>query len=264
MKLEKLAVADPMIEAEGENVPEGGSLAGGYLYVVSGFGLVPFGGLETVTVTFGEYPYSMACAIVDISFDYISCLVPDFSQYKGSDTKKIVPVSIYLGYDQLTPVLELEQMTYTFDDDLTPSASSLSPNTITTSELISIGGTNFGTSIQIFLRNKNAPSVRRRRSLPDPIVETHVVQKREIHEFWTKFTNSEEPTWRCMHGKQCNHDDVSFMPSSLDRKKREIPENWKDIKEQEAEDDEAVLNAVCMVDATKCNDMLNDLFSAQS
>ena len=173
-------------------------------------------------------------------------------------------MSIYLGYDQLTPVLELEQMTYTFDDNLTPSASTLVPATITTSEVISIGGTNFGNSVKIFLRNKNAPSMRKRRSLPEPLVEPHVVKKREIHDFWTKFTNSEEPTWKCMHGKQCNHDDVSFMPSSLDRKKREIPENWSDIKQQEAEDDEEVLNAVCMVDASKCNDMLNDLFSGQS
>ena len=75
------APADLMIEADAESVPEGGSWAGGYLYVVSGFGLVPFGGLETVTVTFGEAPYSMACAIVDVSFDYISCLVPDFTKY---------------------------------------------------------------------------------------------------------------------------------------------------------------------------------------
>jgi hypothetical protein len=47
-----------------------------------------------------------------------------------------------------------------------------------------------------------------------------VVKKREVHNFWTKLSNSEEPTWKCMHGKQCNHDDVSFMPSSLDQKRK--------------------------------------------
>ena len=42
-----------------------GSWAGGSLYVLSGSGLVPYGGQDTVFVTFGEAPYSLGCTTVE-------------------------------------------------------------------------------------------------------------------------------------------------------------------------------------------------------
>ena len=91
----------------GKSVSTGGSWAGGYLYILAGAGMVPDGGSDTVTVTFGEYPFGKSCAIVETTFEYISCLVPDFTSLKGSDTSKVVPVKINLGYDQLAPQLKV-------------------------------------------------------------------------------------------------------------------------------------------------------------
>ena len=51
--------------------------------MVSGSGLAPFGGQDTVFVKFGKAPYSMGCTIVNFAFDYISCIVPVFSTYKS-------------------------------------------------------------------------------------------------------------------------------------------------------------------------------------
>lgn len=51
--------------------------------MLSGSGLAPFGGQDTVFVKFGKAPYSMGCTIVNFAFDYISCIVPVFSTYKS-------------------------------------------------------------------------------------------------------------------------------------------------------------------------------------
>ena len=255
--------ADLDVESDGQAAPDGGSWAGGYLYVISGFGLSPFGGKDTVRVTFGEPGYSMGCTIVDVAFDYISCLVPDFTNYKGDSTRKVVPVTVNLGYDQKEPLKELEQLSYTYDDALTSSADSMTPVQITTSEAITVGGSNFGSEVRVFLRDKNAPTSRRRRSLPDlPQLLPHEIQKREVHEFWTRFAEKEEPTWRCLHGTSCNHEDVSFMQSDLDRKKRELPEDWDELQDMEREDDETLLEEICMSDAQRCTEMVNELQQA--
>ena len=125
------------VESDGVAVPDGGSWAGGYLYIISGFGLSPFGGKDTVRVTFGEPGYSMSCAIVDVAFDYISCLVPDFTSFKGDFTRKVVPVTVNLGYDQKEPVKELDQLSYTYDDALTASADSMTERKGRPHELVS-------------------------------------------------------------------------------------------------------------------------------
>ena len=143
----------PDTAADGEAVPQGGSWAGGYLYVISGFGLHPLGGRDTVRVTFGSPGFSLGCRIVDVSYDYISCLVPDFMRYKGEATKMVVPVTVNLGYDQQEPIKELELMSYTYDDAMTAEAATMTPATITTSETITVGGARFGSAVRVFLRD---------------------------------------------------------------------------------------------------------------
>merc|ERR1712106_739591 len=234
-----------------------GSWAGGNLFVLSGSGLVPFGGEATVFVTFGEAPYSMGCTIVEVAFDYISCMVPDFSTYKASQTSKEVPVVVTLGYDQVSPILENGNITYTYDEALTASAETMSPTAVSSSESVVIEGSNFGASVKVFLRNKNVPSQRRRRSLPTLPVLEHKVEKRSAHEFWKMMTGEETAPWRCLHGKPCDHEAISTMSSGSERYRREADPYFPNYLAWAEEDDQSLIYGVCMTDAAKCNHMIN-------
>merc|ERR1712106_551167 len=234
-----------------------GSWAGGNLFVLSGSGLVPFGGEATVFVTFGEAPYSMGCTIVEVAFDYISCMVPDFSTYKASQTSKEVPVVVTLGYDQVSPILENGNITYTYDEALTASAETMSPTAVSSSESVVIEGSNFGASVKVFLRNKNVPSQRRRRSLPTLPVMEHNVEKRSAHEFWKLMTGEETAPWRCLHGKPCDHEAISTMSSGSERYRREADPYFPNYLAWAQEDDQSLIYEVCMTDAAKCNHMIN-------
>ena len=237
---------------------ESGSWAGGNLYVLSGSGLVPFGGQATVFVTFGEAPYSMGCTIVEVAFDYISCMVPDFTSYKGDLTEKTVPVTVNLGYDQVAPILENGNITYTYDDSMTASATAMSPSAISTSETITISGENFGSSARVFLRSKSAARMRVRRAAPSRPEEVHHVEKREVNEFWMNFAGSETPSWRCMHGAACSHEEISAMSEVPTRYKRETDEHAEDYLQMEADDDASLIYDICASgDVRACNAWLN-------
>ena len=158
-----------------------GSWAGGNLFVLSGSGLLPFGGQQTVMITFGAAPYSLGCTVTDVQFDYISCIIPDFTTYQsGNQTTKEVPVTVGLGYDQTAPVYLAGNLTYTYDQALTSSADSMSPTTVSSSETVVVEGSNFGdgSTVKVFLRNKKFASMRRRRSVPVAPVVFHEIEKR--------------------------------------------------------------------------------------
>eukprot|EP00090_Calanus_glacialis_P017096 TRINITY_DN2671_c0_g1_i4.p1 TRINITY_DN2671_c0_g1~~TRINITY_DN2671_c0_g1_i4.p1 ORF type:complete len:4502 (+),score=1148.36 TRINITY_DN2671_c0_g1_i4:1085-13507(+) len=234
-----------------------GSWAGGNLFVLSGSGLVPFGGEATVFVTFGEAPYSMGCTIVEVAFDYISCMVPDFSTYKSGQAIKQVPVAINLGYDQVSPILENGNITYTYDDALTASAEAMSPTAVSSSEPVVIEGSNFGASVKVFLRNKNTPSQRRRRSLPTLPVLEHEIEKRSADDFWLKLTGESRTPWKCMHGLECDHEAIATMSTSSERYRREADPNFYRYEALAEEDDRSTIYDVCSTDAIKCNHMIN-------
>merc|ERR1712106_1198644 len=203
-----------------------GSWAGGNLFVLSGSGLVPFGGQATVFVTFGEAPYSMGCTIVEVSFDYISCMVPDFSTYKSGQASKQVPVAINLGYDQVSPILDNGNVTYTYDDALTASAETMTPSAVSSSEAVVIEGSNFGASVKVFLRNKNAASKRRRRSLPALPVLEHETEETSADDFFVKLTGKASTPWKCLHGVACDHEAISTMSEEPTRYRREADPNF--------------------------------------
>jgi len=237
-----------------------GSWAGGNLFILSGSGLVPFGGEATVFVTFGEAPYSMGCTIVEVAFDYISCMVPDFSTYKSGLSTKQVPVTVNLGYDQVEPFLENSarngggNITYTYDDALTASADSMSPSTVSSSEDVVIEGSNFGDSVKVYLRTKTISMTRRRRSLPTLPVLEHNIEKRST-DFWNMFAG-EQPKWKCLHGVACDHDSISSMSTVTERYRREADPNFWRYEALANEDDMSTLFEVCMTDSNKCNHMI--------
>merc|ERR1712106_1067281 len=234
-----------------------GSWAGGNFFVLSGSGLVPFGGQATVFVTFGEAPYSMGCTIVEVSFDYISCMVPDFSTYKSGQASKQVPVAINLGYDQVSPILDNGNVTYTYDDALTASAETMTPSAVSSSEAVVIGGSNFGASVKVFLRNKNAASKRRRRSLPALPVLEHETEETSSDDFFVKLTGKASTPWKCLHGVACDHEAISTMSDEPTRYRREADPNFWRYEAMAVEDDKSTMEEVCMTDAIKCNHMIN-------
>ena len=71
----------------------------------SGSGLLSHGGKEGVLVIFGEEGFQKSCAIIQVTYTEISCLVPDFRDLKGLDTDKVVPVIIEMGYMSENPVV---------------------------------------------------------------------------------------------------------------------------------------------------------------
>merc|ERR1719483_1010979 len=234
-----------------------GSWAGGNLFVLSGSGLVPFGGQATVFVTFGEAPYSMGCSIIEVAFDYISCIVPDFSTYKSGQASKQVSVAINLGYDQVSPILDNGNVTYTYDDALTASAETMTPSAVSSSEAVVIEGSNFGASVKVFLRNKNAPSQRRRRSLPALPVLEHEIEDRSADDFFVKLTGKASTPWKCLHGVACDHEAISTMSEEPTRYRREADPNFWRYEAMAVEDDKSTMEEVCMTDAIKCNHMIN-------
>merc|ERR1712106_837006 len=234
-----------------------GSWAGGNLFVLSGSSLVPFGGQATVFVTFGEAPYSMGCTSVEVAFDYISCMVPDFSTYKSGQASKQVPVAINLGYDQVSPILDNGNVTYTYDDALTASAETMTPSAVSSSEAVVIGGSNFGASVKVFLRNKNAASKRRRRSLPALPVLEHETEETSSDDFFVKLTGKASTPWKCLHGVACDHEAISTMSEEPTRYRREADPNFWRYEAMAVEDDKSTMEEVCMTDAIKCNHMIN-------
>ena len=171
-----------------------GSWAGGSIFVLSGSGLIPQGGAEATLVIFGDETIGQkSCAIVDIAFDYISCLVPDFTDIKGGQTDMVVPVSLQMGYLSEAPTMD-SNLTFTFRESLMATADAMQPTTVEGTTEITITGTNFGSStdeIQIFARTKvssvsGVVTISGRRRKRSVVVEQNINEESspELHKWW--------------------------------------------------------------------------------
>ena len=172
-----------------------GSWAGGSIIILSGSGLIPRGGAQATLVIFGdETSGQKSCAIVDIGFNYISCLVPDFTDMKAGQTDLTVPVSLQMGYLSDAPTME-SNLTFTFRESFMATADAMQPTTVEGSTEITITGTNFGSStdeIQIFARTKVPVAVsgvttisgRRRKRSVDEEEKISEDNSPELHKWW--------------------------------------------------------------------------------
>ena len=172
-----------------------GSWAGGSILVLSGTGLIPQGGAQATLVIFGDETIGQkSCAIVDIAFDYISCLVPDFTDIKGAQTDLVVPVSLQMGYLSEAPTME-SNLTFTFRESLMASADVMQPTTVEGTTEITITGTNFGSStdeIQVFATTKvpvavsGVVSISGRRRKRSVVEEQNINEDTspELHKWW--------------------------------------------------------------------------------
>ena len=230
------------------NIAEG-SWAGGSLFVLTGSGLIPRGGKEAVLVIFGEEGSQKSCAIVDIAYDYISCLVPDFT---ASQDELTVPISLQMGYSSQVPEMAAA-LTFTFKSSLISTADSMSPTTVQGATDITITGTKLGsstTNIQVFAQSVTVSGRRRRRSLEPEEKEDEEEDEEEMHKWWKqpgiKFGKDKKPVFRCLHGDECKYDKVTanVEVQNQERTKRSVGETeW--LLEQEAEDDELTTFAIC-------------------
>ena len=241
----------PMISAANM---DSGSWAGGALYVLSGSGLMPFGGKDTVFVTFDN---TMGCSIVDVQFDYISCLVPDYSAYKGALTSKEVSVTVNLGYDQFSPSSSSGNLTFTYDDALTASADSLSTSSVSSSTSVTVSGSNFGTSAKVYLRSKNVARLRRRRSVPSKPVLEFEEPVQTAKDLWKKVTGVDTSNWRCLHGESCDYDHINSVGVPSARYKREADPLFPKYAEWADESMNNLLQEVCNDDTAKCIHLIN-------
>ena len=131
---------------------------------------------------------------MDIAFDYISCLVPDFTDIKGAQTELVVPVSLQMGYLSEAPTME-SNLTFTFRESLMATADVMQPTTVEGTTEITITGTNFGSStdeIQVFATTKVPVAVsgvvsisgrRRKRSVIEE-QNTNEDTSPELHKWW--------------------------------------------------------------------------------
>ena len=232
-----------------------GSWAGGSLYVLSGSGLLPYGGQETVFVTFAG---TMGCTIVEVKFDYISCLVPDYSAYKAVNmTSKEVSVVVNMGYDQFSPSYDSGNLTFTFDDALTGTADTISTSSVGTAESVTITGSNLGTSAKVYLRSKDVATLRYRRSpLSEPVLEV-VEQIPSAADTWVKMTGVDTSKWKCLHGKQCDYKAIHESQQVVNRYKREADPLFPKYQAWAEESLEILMEEVCKSDADKCLHMIS-------
>ena len=234
---------------------DSGSWAGGSLLVLSGSGLMPFGGQDTVFVTFGN---TMGCTIVEVKFDYISCLVPDFSAYQAVNmTTKEVSVVVNMGYDQFSPSYDAGNLTFTFDDALTGTAEALSTSSVGTADSVTITGSNLGTSAKVYLRSKNVNNLRYRRSLPSEPVPEVVEEEPSAADAWVKMTGVDPSKWRCLHGEKCDYKAIHESQQVVNRYRREADPLFPKYEAWAEESFEILMDEVCESDAEKCLHLIN-------
>merc|ERR1719483_104165 len=247
-----------------QNLAEG-SWAGGSIVTLSGTGLVPRGGKEAILVIFGEVGSQKSCAIVEVQYDYISCLVPDFLDLQGIQTDLDVPISIEMGYQSENPVTA-SPLTYKFKTSLLATADLMTPTQVTASTPVTVTGTNLGTdaaNIQVFAQS-TASIGRRRRSIPEPV---EIVHHPEImHPFWKQFKHdlNGKPIWRCFGQNLkdgCKHDSVvqHVETETISREKRSVGhEEW--LRQLEKEDDERLTFEICESGSSEdCSERLASL-----
>ena len=115
-----------------------GSWAGGSILSFTGTGLVPKGGKDAILVIVGESGAQKSCAVIEVTYTQLSCLVPDFTDLKGADADMTVPVQIEMGYMSENPVTT-SQLSFTYKESLVATATSMSPSTVTADTWSTIG-----------------------------------------------------------------------------------------------------------------------------
>ena len=237
---------------------DSGSWAGGNILTLSGSALIPDGGKDTVTITFGEYPYALGCSVLDVTFNSISCVVPDFSDHKADKTSMSVDITISLGYDAFTPEIVSGQLSYEYSDELTSTALSMDASSAVASDVVTVTGENFGGSVKVFLKKADSARYRRRaplkkRSLPE--IQFFELEVRSNH-FWSMISN-DPINWRCASGS-CNHnelvDEMTSEPS--ERRKRSIQKD-EELNYEAGKNLESLIIEVCKDDINKCIEMVN-------
>ena len=242
----------PMIESVNA---VSGSWAGGNIYTLTGSGLIPEGGSETVFVTFGDQPYAMGCSIIDVSYTTINCMVPDFTAYKSDQSSKSVNVTVEMGYDSFTPE-SMVQLEYEYSDALTSSSNSIDVSSVVANDVVTVSGENFGDNVKVFL-TKAGSRLRRRRSLKKREIPSAFGQSiEESFNFWSYMSN-EPINWKCADGN-CNHDSVidgmASEPTARVKRSVEEDEQLRYLAEVNSLD---LLNEICVTDVLKCMQLVN-------
>ena len=235
-----------------------GSWAGGSIYTFQGFALIPEGGKDTVMITFGSYPYAMGCTVIEATFTSISCVVPDMSSFKGSDTSKTVSVTISMGYNSFNPISS-GSFEYEFTDALTSTATSMDSSSVSGDDVVEITGQNFGANVKVFLRKQQASRLRRRSPLVkrDTSSFEYIEAEESSGHFWSMIS-TEPINWRCLDGN-CDHDAVvggmTSEPSS--RVKRSQEEDSQLYYLAQVNTDK-LLEEICKTDVEKCMQLLSE------
>ena len=243
-----------------------GSWAGGNIFILSGSALMPEGGLETVIITFGEYPYAFGCAVLDITFTSISCVVPDFSSHKGDKTSMSVDITINMGYDSHSPSVTSGQLSYKFTDTLTSKTSSMDASSAVASDVVTVTGENFGDSVKVYLQKADTARYRRRAQLKKrDISSAHFVELDEgTNHFWSII--SDEPiNWRCASGN-CNHEElVGGMASEPSLRRKRSVEEEEELNYMAESNMESLIDDICGIDGDvmMCQHMINEMLSNQ-
>ena len=188
-----------------------GSWAGGSVVTFSGSGLLTKGGKTAVLVIFGEEGLQKSCAIIEVTYTTISCLVPDFRDLKGLDTDKEVPVTIEMGFMSENPVVSAP-LTFTFRESLVATADSLSPASVSANTPVTITGTNFGSDlskVQVFAQLPT--STRRRKRSITYEDDAPAKEGKELHPFFKKFPRNQngEIIVKCPGNQDCTFDSAT-------------------------------------------------------
>ena len=236
---------------------DSGSWAGGNIFMLSGSALIPEGGLETVMITFGEYPYAFGCSVLDITYSSISCVVPDFASHKGSKTSMSVDITVNMGYDSNTPSITPGQLSYEFSDELTSKSTSMDASSAVASDVVTLTGENFGTSVRVYLQKADTARYRRRAQLKKRDISSFQFMQADetSNHFWSII--SDEPiNWKCASGN-CDHDElVGGMASEPTvRRKRSLEED-EELNFRADSNKMSLIDDICRSDVSMCQRMV--------
>ena len=132
--------------------------------MLSGSGLLPEGGADAVIVIFGDVGTQKICTLVDVKFNYISCLVPDFSIFKARENDMEVPISVEMGFLRENP-FTTQTLKFKFMASLLSTIDTMTQHSHAIHTTATITGTNLGTdseNIQVFAQHKTGVGRRKR------------------------------------------------------------------------------------------------------
>ena len=239
-------------EIKSVNLAEG-SWTGGNILILSGKGLLPHGGMETVQVIFGEEGFQASCSVISVTYDAISCLVPDYRPFKGIDQEKAVPVAILLGYKQVMPK-QATDVIFTFKDTLLSTATAISTATIIADTDVTITGTNFGSlleNVNIFAIIPNSQK-RRKRSIPE-----HITVEENISEPESKWKKMGVKYWRCPEKGICSNEEIT---SNIEEPITSRDRRSVEFNQESLEDDERFTLEICQELPNECHERLERVY----